>query len=202
MKKFENVVLLLGRFAEKINGVLIKDIPECDPNNEHNWMGRTKKQLIERGYAASCPNIIDAWKAPYGQWKEMLDKEKIDEHTILVGLSAGAYALLRYLGESGKKIKKLILIAPSSKLILEGRTAETLFPGEEEFYSYEITSELRAQITEEVVIFVSRDDYPVILKSVELYKEMLGARVIWLEKLGHFSFLIKEVPELLEQIIK
>lgn len=66
--KQNNVILLHGRFPERINGVLIANIPLCDPNNEGNWMGWTKKQLQERGYAVACPIIVDVWKAPYSQW--------------------------------------------------------------------------------------------------------------------------------------
>ncbi len=100
----ENVVLLHGRFPERIDGTLIADLPLCDPNNEGNWMGRTKRELIKRGYEADCPVIRDVWKSAWSEWKCELDRVRIDEGTTLVGWSQGGYALLRYLGETGKKV--------------------------------------------------------------------------------------------------
>ena len=202
MERIENVVLLHGRFGERINGALIADIPLCDPNNEGNWMGWTKKQLQEKGYAVACPVIADVWKAPYSQWKEELDKMQIDENTILVGLSAGGYALLRYLGETGKKVKKVILVAPGGAAGDRSQFAgeEALLPHEGEFYSHKITSSLRSQIQERVVVFVSNDS-EYILRAVEMYKDVLNAKEVKLENLGHFSFLIKELPELLQEIV-
>lgn len=194
----KNVVLLHGRFPERINGELIADIPLCDPNNEGNWMGWTKKRLQERGYDVSCPVIVDVWKAPYEQWKRELDKIQIDENTVLVGLSAGGYAILRYLGESGKRVKKVILVAPGSR---HAATDADPLPSKDEFYGFEITSDINRQIRDGVTVLVSNDSLE-ILRSVEMYKSVLGAKEITLENVGHFSFLIKELPELLQEIVE
>jgi predicted alpha/beta hydrolase family esterase len=194
-----NVVLLHGRWPERIQGRLIADIPSCDSNNPMNWMGWTKERLEEKGYKVHCPNIADAWKAPYGDWKRVLDGLGVDENTILVGLSQGAYALLRWLGESGQMVRKLILIAPASKLIVEDKNHE-LMPFEKEFYEYETTSAIQPQVKEGTTIIVSRDDWPVIHESIEMYQKVLDAKVIKLDGLGHFSFLIPQLPELLDEI--
>ncbi len=192
--------MLHGRWPEKIDGKLISDIPECDSNNENNWMGWTKKRLEEKGYIVICPIVADAWKATWEEWKTEIDKCAIDEHTILVGLSAGAYALLRWLGESGQKIKKLVLVAPASGMLLRDKDRD-FGPSEKEFYEYEITSALQSQIQDGTTIFVSKDDWPAILQSAEMYQNLLNAKVIKLENFGHFSFLIKKLPQLLEAII-
>lgn len=163
-----NVILLHGRFPERIEGKLIADIPLCDPNNEGNWMGRTKKSLEERGYAVTCPVIEAAWKARYEEWKEALDRLTIAEDTILVGLSAGGYALLRWLGETGTRVKKVILVAPGSKNIFNV-TDRAKMPYEDEFYAYEVTRGLKDQINEQVVIIVSSDDE---VSLVEATKDM------------------------------
>ncbi len=201
MKQVEgkgNVVLLHGRWPERIDGRLITDIPLCDPNNEGNWMGWTKEHLEKEGYTVTYPIIKDAWKASYEEWKEALDQLIINEDTILVGLSAGGYALLRWLSETGKSVKKVILVAPSSKRYYDG-IDRAKFPYEEAFYACEITSALKAQIQERVVIMVSSDD-EVIGQTYEEYLPILDARVITLENRGHFSFLLPELPELLEEI--
>jgi predicted alpha/beta hydrolase family esterase len=195
--KTSNVILLHGIWPEEFDGVPIADIPSCNPNNAVNWMGWVKKDLEERGYSVACPIIPDTWNASYADWKNQLDKVTINEDTILVGLSGGAYAILRYLGESGKEVKKVILVAPGAPGF---RSKGGQFPHVDEFYSYEITSKLQDQIKQQVVIFVSNDD-EFILQSVEFYKNTLDARVIEIKDMGHFSFLIPQFPELLEEIM-
>jgi predicted alpha/beta hydrolase family esterase len=200
MKQKSNVILLHGRFSQRIEGKLIADIPLCNPNNEGNWMGWTKKRLEVQGYGVACPVVVDVWKARYEEWKEILDQIIIDEDTILVGLSAGGYALLRWLTETGKRVKKIILIAPGSKSIVHD-SHRVKMPYEDEFYACEITSGLKAQIEEQVIIIVSTDD-EVIGRTYEGYVPLLDAKVITLENRGHFSFLIPELPELLEEILR
>lgn len=189
--------MLHGRWPERIDGQLIADIPLCDSNNEGNWMGWAKKQLEEKGYSVVCPMILDAWKAPYSDWKKVMDSLKVDEDTTLVGLSAGGAVCVRWLGETGTKIKKLILIAPGSKYTA---TDTDPLPSKKEFYDFEIDSDIKQQIIEDIVIFVSNDS-PEILKSVELYREAFDAKVIKLEGRGHFSFLIPQLPELVEEVL-
>lgn len=92
-QKQSKVVMLHGRWPERIEGRLIADIPLCDSNNEGNWMGWAKKRLEEKGFEVICPIIPDAWRAPYVSWKRVMDELGIDENTILVGLSAGGCCL-------------------------------------------------------------------------------------------------------------
>lgn len=187
-----------GRWPEKIDGTLIADIPLCDPNNSGNWMGKTKQLLEREGYAVTCPIVADAWKARWSEWKDALDRTEINEETVLVGHSAGGYAVLRYLGESEKRVRKVILVAPGAPGM--ERDDCPLLPYEEEFYAYEILPALAAQIREGVTIFVS-NDWDFILRAVEYYKRNIGAKVINIENRGHFSFLIKEFPEIVDEIL-
>lgn len=197
-RSMKNVILLHGIFPERFDGKLIADIPLCDPNNEGNWMGWTKKRLQEAGYMVACPVVEDAWNATWQQWKEKLDETTIDEDTTLVGWSAGGYAVLRYLGESNKKVKKVILVAPGAPDI-DSKEVVVRFPHQDDFYSYEITPSLKSLIRDQVVEFVS-NDFDFILEAVEVYQTTLDAKVIRLEDRGHFSFLIPEFPELLSEI--
>ncbi|MEI6510448.1 MAG: alpha/beta fold hydrolase [Candidatus Uhrbacteria bacterium] len=195
----ENVVLLHGRFPERIDGALIADIPTCDPNHPGNWMGWTKQELIKRGYDADCPVIRDVWKSAWEEWKRQLDAVRVDEGTTLVGWSQGGYAVLRYLGETGKKVKRVILVAPGAPK-MDRDEPEKLFPNEEENYEYPITPALTAQIRDRVEIIVS-NDFDFILRAVDFYEKTLNANVIRLDGLGHFSFLIPTLPELLEHVL-
>jgi predicted alpha/beta hydrolase family esterase len=191
----QKVILLNGRFPEKINGVSILDIPECNPNNENNWMGWAKKELEEKDFEVICPIIPEVWKAGYSIWKKELDKLIIDQQTTLVGLSAGAGVLLKYLTDTKKSIKKLILLAPAS--YPHDENPEGHFPRPK------ISTSLKDQIKEKVVIFISDDEpYQNLREWAPEFQKELDAKLIEVKNYGHFSFLIKDFPELLEEVLK
>ncbi len=193
----KNAILLYGRFSEKIDGVPIVDIPECNPNNENNWMGWTKKELEKRGYKVTCPIIQKVWEAPYGEWKKAIDDAGVNKETVLVGLSAGAASCVKYIIEEKKTIKKLCLVAPARRA-----SPTDPCPTADEFYNFEILKNIKRQIKNGTTIFVSDDDWDLILDSVKIYEKELSAKVIHFKDRGHFSFLIKTFPELLEEILK
>ncbi|MDO8497206.1 MAG: alpha/beta hydrolase [bacterium] len=191
MKK---VVLLYGLFAKEI-----ATLPECNPNDERNWMGWIKKQLTELGYYVVCPIIPKVWEAPlYSEWKKVLDEAVIDENTVLVGLSAGGAVCVKYITEEKKVISKLILIAPSywSK-------REDGFPITDDFVNFKIADDTKKQIKNGTIIFVSDDD-PLAgtQEAVKIYERELDATVVRFVDRGHFSFHIRTFQELLEEILK
>ena len=79
---------------------------------DKHWISWTKKQLEERGFHVENPLMPEPWEPIYSDWKKEFEKIPIDEDTVLVGHSGGTTFLVRWLGESKKKIKKLILVAP------------------------------------------------------------------------------------------
>jgi len=192
MTNDKKVILLYGRFSEKIDGVPIIDIPECNPNNENNWMGWTKKELEKKNFKAYCPIVPKVWQAPYADWKKEIDKFDVDKNTTLVGLSAGGAAVVRYIIEEKKFIKKLILVAPAIN------TAESEW---KEFYDFEIDENVKKQIQNGTTIFYDTKDWEGIVKSVEIYRNKLNAKAIQMPGYGHFSFLIHTFPELLNEIL-
>ncbi|MFA7244627.1 MAG: alpha/beta hydrolase [Candidatus Magasanikbacteria bacterium] len=193
-KQRKNAVLVYGRFPEFFeDGIRPLDIPECNPNNKGNWMGWTKEKLEEKGFEVHCLIVPEVWKAPYGVWKEELDKINIDSETTLVGLSQGAGAITRYISEEKKRIKKLILVAPARKI----SDTEWL-----EFYNFEISTDVKKGIEAGTTIFYDTEDFEDIVKSVEIYRKDLDAMVIEMPNYGHFSFEIREFPELLEEILE
>lgn len=191
------VILMYGRFSEKIDGTPIVDIPLCDPSNEGNWMGRTKKELEERGYEVHAPKITKVWEAPYSEWKKVIDEIGVDENTTLVGLSAGGAAVTRYVAEEKKRIKKLILIAPARYSAGDDDPC----PTSDEFYKFEINDSVQKQIKNGVTVFYDTEDTEFILKSVEMYREQLNAKIVLAKGYGHFSFLIPTFPPLLNEIL-
>ena len=190
MKK---IILLYGKFSKEI-----AVLPECNPNDERNWMGWTKKQLVNRGYPVICPIVPRVWEAPYSEWKKVLDESGIDGNTVLVGLSAGGAACIRYISEEKKSIKKLILIAPAPYTEKEDSISNV-----DDFSNFHVDDNLKNQIKNGTTIFVSNDE-PLtgIQDAVKTYEKKFDAMVIRFDNMGHFSFLIKTFPELLQEILK
>ncbi|MEK6878759.1 MAG: alpha/beta fold hydrolase, partial [Nanoarchaeota archaeon] len=60
-----------------------------------------------------APDMPTPWKPDYSEWKKIFEQFTISEKTILVGHSCGAAFLVHWLVETGNKVKKLILVAPS-----------------------------------------------------------------------------------------
>ncbi len=191
------VILMYGRFSEKIDGVPVIDIPLCNPSNEGNWMGWTKKELEKKNYEVYAPQITKVWEAPYSEWKRVIDEIGVDENTILVGLSSGGAAVARYISEGKMEIKKLVLIAPAR--YSEGDDGPS--PTSDEFYDFEISDSVKKQIKNGVTIFYDPADPVVKPVHVQMYKEQLSAKVVLVEGYGHFSFLIPTFPPLLNEIL-
>ena len=191
----KNVVLLYGIFSEEI-----ANLPECNPNDERNWMGWAKKQLIERGYRVICPVIPRVWEKPYtySKWQVALDKAGIDNDTILVGLSAGGSACIRYIAEERRIISKLILVAPAGYAEIDDSIAKA-----DDFFNFHFDDNLKNQIKNGTTIFVSKDEpYITVQEAVKIYEKKFNAKVIRFNERGHFSFKIKTFPELLEEILE
>lgn len=169
--------------------------PEARTYDKH-WIPWTKKQLEERGITAETPLMPDPWKPNYEVWKKIINKYDINQNDILVGHSCGAGFLVRYLGETGRKAKKLILVAPA---IIHSGNYRPL----NDLLRFEINPEVK-NLVEEVVIFVSSDDSKGIIKSVEIFSDALGGRIIELEEHGHYTredMGTDEFPELLKEIV-
>ncbi len=191
------VILMYGRFPLFFeDGVRPLDVPSCNPGNASNWMGWTKKELEKKEYDVYAPQVPKVWESPYTEWKKVLDEIGVDENTTLVGLSAGAAAVSRYIVEGNNHIKKLILIAPA-----RFATTGDPCPTRDEYYNFEIDKTVQKQITNGVTIFFDPQDYPPIVKSVEMYKQEFEAKTVPTEGCGHFSFLIPTFPPLLNEIL-
>ena len=126
---------------------------------------------------------------------KVFEKNKIDENSVLIGHSSGGGFLVRWLGETKKKIKKLILVAPA---IIHSGTYEPLM----DLLDFRINKDIKDNV-EEIIIFASKDDMKGILEFVKIYSEALDVKPKWFEDKGHFTLgdmKTKEFPELLNEI--
>lgn len=162
---------------------------------EKRWMNWLEKKLQEEGYNAKAPDMPQAWEPKYEDWKKIIETYPITHNSLLVGHSCGAAFLVRYLLDTKKKVKKLILVAPA-------KIPENENDKRKELYNFELPADA-SRIADKIVIFTS-NDFSHHLKSLEIYKEALHPKVIHLENKGHFLIYTmgtNEFPELLQEIV-
>jgi predicted alpha/beta hydrolase family esterase len=175
------------------NAVLIHGMPSkdeyFDPNspsesNAH-WFPWLQKQLIIKGYNTQTPDIPDSYKPDYEKWRTEFERYDIGQQTLLVGHSAGAGFLLRWLSENNDvKVGKLILVAPYM-----GFGAK--IPNN--FFNFKLDENL-ADRTKGTVIFNSDDDKSYIHRSVEQLRHNLkGPNAKYKEFQGYGHFTIEDM---------
>jgi predicted alpha/beta hydrolase family esterase len=200
MKK---VIMLHGWF----NGD-ISDMPEFLPDSEENWMGWAKKELEKEGYNVTNPFLRYCYKSEYEEWKEEIEKLDIDEDTILVGWSSGGAFWVRWLGETKKQIKKLILVAAAN---VNDQTDEDIKEIKKEnrgdiwdrFHDFKTDSNIKDRVKNGITVFVS-DDADWLVKSSHIYVDKFNAKLIEIKNQGHFENHRRpspEFPELLDEIL-
>jgi len=173
----------------------------CPPSEEmvtpkeNRWMNWVASQLTNRGFTAIAPDMPISWQPQYLEWKREFEKYPVTENTLLIGHSCGGAFLVRWLLETDRKVKKLILVAPA-------KIPETQTDTRKDLYNFDLPED-GSRIANEIVIFIS-NDFPHHMKSFPMYKDSLHPRIIQLENKGHFLFFqmnTKEFPELLNEIL-
>tara|TARA_Y100000034_G_C6767757_1_gene342345 strand:+ start:147 stop:716 length:570 start_codon:yes stop_codon:yes gene_type:complete len=165
---------------------------------DKHWIPWTKRELEKKGIEVSIPLMPKPWKPIYESWKNEFEKLKIDGETILIGHSCGCAFLVRYFGDTKKKVKKLILVAPWK---IPDKNNEV----EENFYNYSINDSVKLQV-DEIIIFTSDNEEEDGKKSAKIFQEALNGKLIELKGYGHYNTQedmgTEEFPELLEEIIQ
>jgi len=193
-KEISNVIIVHGsnqKEKEKLKG-------GSPPQNKRNWLPWIKKKLGKKGIKCETPLMPASWAPKYKDWKKELEKLKIGENSVLIGHSAGGAFLVRWLGETKKKIKKLILVSPGKAEGWHMRYLDNL-------YGSKTYKDIQEFVNEKIILFTAKDDYPHHITNAYNYEKELPAKVVCFEKgFGHFvekSMGTKEFPELFEKII-
>ncbi|MCA9487352.1 MAG: alpha/beta hydrolase [Nanoarchaeota archaeon] len=171
--------------------------PETRTYNKH-WLYWLKEKLIDKGIACETPLMPEPWNPKYEDWKNIFDGLNIGKETVLVGHSCGCAFLVRWLGDTRKKIKKLILVAPWKI------RSDEFTKGENELYDFEIFPAIKDNV-KKVLIFTSDDEDEDGKKSAKIFEESLKGKLIEMKNKGHFVFGdmgTNEFPDLLEEILK
>jgi len=170
--------------------------PETRTYDKH-WIPWLKRELEKKGIKTYTPLMPVPWEPKYKEWKKEFEKLSVNENSILVGHSAGGGFLVRWLGETDKKIKKLILVAPGIIHSEEWKKFNDLL-------KFNINKEI-INFIREIVIFVSDDESEGIKESVKIYSKELNVKPIELHGKGHFlekNMGTKKFPELLNKILE
>jgi hypothetical protein len=164
--------------------------------NTRHWFSWLIKELNERNIEVSCELYPKDWNPNYYEWKNIFEKNKIDEETILIGHSAGCGFILKWLNENKIKVKKIILVAPYVMGIPEA-------PFLKDLNIQELDLKLKKYF-DEMIIFYSEDDMDCIVHDAKFIHSKLGGKLIKFQNRGHFNLEdmgTNEFPELLEEIL-
>jgi len=170
--------------------------PETRTYDKH-WIPWTIEQLSSHRIEAKNPSMPEPWHPDYEKFKQEFEKNVIDEDTILVGHSCGCSFLVRWLGDTKKKISKLILVAPWKIPYRENKM-------DINFYTYPVDETITDRVGE-IVMFTADNEHVDGKKSLQIFHDALGGQIIELKNHGHYTLGMmgtEEFPELLETILK
>jgi len=170
--------------------------PKTRTDDKH-WIPWLKRNLTAAGFKTGVPLMPNPWKPEYQKFKIEFEKYVVNENTILIGHSCGCAFLVRWLGETKRKIFKLILIAP-------WKISDKDDDFRKEFYTYSIDENIKLRASE-IIIFTSDDEENAGKESLKIFHQALGGEVIELKGHGHYTLGdmgTEEFPELLEKIIR
>lgn len=190
--------------TKKINCIIIHG---CPPDIEKamdsktrtydkHWIPWTKKELTSRGIKTETPLMPKPWCPDYKAFKKKFEKYEVTDNSVLIGTSCGCAFLVRWLGETKRKVKKLILVAPWN--IPSGNDKY-----EKLFYEYPIDETIRSRVSK-IIMFTSDNEKDDGKKSLKIFHDALGGKIIELEGRGHYIMKhmgTEEFPELLEEVI-
>jgi predicted alpha/beta hydrolase family esterase len=168
--------------------------PEERTYDKH-WIPWLKRELIARGIPTETPLMPSPWEPNYGKFKIEFEKYEVGENSILIGHSCGCAFLVRWLGETKKKILKLILVAPWK--IPDNDESKKLF------YNYPIDKSIKSRV-DKIVMFTADDEENDGKKSLRIFHKALDGEIIELRGHGHFTMNdmgTEEFPELLDIIL-
>ena len=185
-----------GYTLNKMNVIIVHGKADNKEDNPvGHWMPWIKKELERRKINVSITLMPESWKPDYCSWKKEFMKYPLDKGTVLIGHSCGCAFLVRWLGETKKKINKLVLVAPWKIPEIEN---------EKEFYDYKIDKCVKKN-SKEVIIFTSNNEENNGKESVKIFHNSLDGEIIELKNHGHFTLEdmgTEEFPELLNKVIE
>lgn len=163
---------------------------------DKHWIPWAKKELVSKHIKVDTPIMPEPWEPDYNKFKKEFEKYHVDSNTVLIGHSCGCSFLVRWLGETKKKINKLILVAP-------WKIAKKSDPFRKLFYEFPIDKTIKSRV-KEIIMFTADDEERDGKKGLELYHNSLGGKIIELKSHGHYTLGdmgTEKFPELIYEIL-
>ena len=190
---------------KKIKCIIIHGCPSniekaMDPERrtyDKHWIPWMKERLITKGIETETPLMPTPWQPDYEKFKSEFEKYDVNENTVLIGHSCGCAFLVRWLGETKKKIFKLILVAPWKIPNKEDATRK-------KFYIYEIDDTIKQRV-KEIIMFTADDEEDDGKESLKIFHKSIGGEIVELKGHGHYTIGdmgTEEFPELLEVVLR
>ena len=170
--------------------------PETRTYDKH-WIPWTKKQLLANNIETETPLMPSPWEPDYEKFKRTFEKYDVDKNTILIGHSCGCAFLVRWLGETKRKIFKLILVAPWKIPDRDDKFRK-------EFYTYPIDETIKERV-KEIIMFTADDEEDDGKESLKIFHKSLSGEIIELKGRGHYcldDMGTEEFPELIEVVLR
>lgn len=164
---------------------------------DKHWIPWTKQELEKLGISTKTPLMPSPWEPVYESFKAEFEKFEVDENSILIGHSCGCTFLVRWLGDTKKKIHKLILVAP-------WKIEESATELKKTFYEFSFDGSIKERV-DEIVMFTAPDEEEDGKKGLKMFHEALGGEIINLDVHGHYCLKnmgTEEFPELIKAVIK
>lgn len=136
------------------------------------------------------------WFPDYEAFKKVFEKYPVTENTILIGHSCGSAFLVRWLGESKRKIHKLILVAP-------WKVTKHSDIYRKRFYGYKVDEAIKSHV-DKIIMFTADNEDKIGKNALKIFHSSLGGKIIELKRMGHFCLEdmgTEEFPELLKEVI-
>lgn len=172
------------------------DPATSSPSNYH-WLPWLQKALLLQGVLTQTPEMPTPYEPDFTAWSEMLERIGVDERTTLVGHSAGAGFLVRWLSElPAARVRKAVLVAPW----IDPRQQRT-----RDFFDFTIDPALTERCGEFVVFHSDNEGDETVRESAQILQARLPKARFREFHLGHFSHWdmpSPEFPELLDEVLR
>lgn len=172
-------------------------------NPEANWFPWLKKELEEKEYVVSVPQLPDSDFPTIQNWIPTLADAvgTPDENTYFVGHSLGCVAIVRYLEtlQENEKVGGAVFVAGFLKRL----TGEEINPQVKDIEKHWLRTPLNIQkaashLPKSIAIFSDNDQW-VPLDNEDDFRNKLNSEIVVIQNMGHFNE--PELPIALKSIL-
>lgn len=171
---------------------------------EEGWFPWLKLELEKKGFEVQVPAMPNSSKPNIEEWISHLKRivGEIDDDTYFVGHSVGCQTILRYLEglPNDKLVGGCVFVAPWFNLVgLTEDEERVIRPWLEKPIEF---IRIKLHTSNFISIFSDNDPF-VSLDNKELFKNLLGSKIIVKHKKGHFSGSdnINKLPVVLKSLL-